>query len=1080
QYSSPTGTTNTENLDTTRLGPPKEINTIGVLQEADDKAGAKTRTTFIDVLSQHSEFTRLIGLLQRLQLILPLNSLQNVTFFAPTNQAIEEYEKSLMTLVHARGWGWHWPWWPGGGNDKPTSSDGDGGEPEDPLPQTGLEYHGITDIQMWYHIVIDGIYYRHSMIEGLVVQTGSLWRPYTNSTNSTFDTGRSGVYLHVAGTREPFGTDRIVVGNGARVLKSDLNCTSGVIHMVDKVLTLPPSIRHILASKKLYPGLTTNGDPTSEEPIESFSYMLQLLKLSGWDKQVLGASFMEMGFYDIDPPLPKLPSDNDTLTSTFTLFAVSDRGFEQQFSPIERAYLFRGLLNAGNFASIRQMVLNDIHAVAGNHIINGSLSINRLGRQNRNETTFKVKTFNGQELVLKLPRGEGGNLTAATQASVAGVPIVYADSLAYDVKGEIDSSTNADMLPVSVGVVHMVEKPLVPATLEMTPYKYLVGVNATKFIHLFESVGLKNIIDGSEPQREQTLLVPTNRAMDQAFPEESEDDSGDISKGDGTSESQEKDMGVFEGDPIKNAHKHWALYHVIRGQYDIEDMKDGLLLKSELTLSSMRFHPQVVKVSNNDNSHHESHAQRLIFNDNAASVLPDPVKIGNTTIYLISGPMPPPSPVIPSLISDLTQALFVAAMGASGTADEISAQKGVTVLVPGNDQFAALGLLWSYLSLPNDREAREDLSRVIKSHVLKGLVYSNSFDELDTDMISSPTLNGDIMVRLTRLEDGSVRATAVDKDSGKGEREDASLSISIGKDESESKPVVLQDGLLQSGVSHRIEEGVLVPPNVHITTKKLLKGMKADSYLGLLEHFGLLGVLDNTLGKEEVLARASGDPKDQPTAAGYSLLVPNDKAWWDIPAYREFVRRQHEEFIPSLEMQSVNEDADNPWRNKSQAALELYLNQTIRLHVIPIYNHKGSDGKGDPTIPTFKLSDRQHYPTLLGDIEILVHEYSQGKFSLQLYDPLISTFPNSPFRIPPYLFLATIMRGSNCETGGVFELDVVLPVPDTLPDSAKHGWRSVLWSGLVWVLSIGLTAALASTFGYWLHQWRRQDGYEPL
>jgi solute carrier family 25 carnitine/acylcarnitine transporter 20/29 len=50
-----------------------------------------TRATLVDVLSQHSQFSSLLHLLQRARLIPTLNRLSNATFFAPTNDAIEKW-----------------------------------------------------------------------------------------------------------------------------------------------------------------------------------------------------------------------------------------------------------------------------------------------------------------------------------------------------------------------------------------------------------------------------------------------------------------------------------------------------------------------------------------------------------------------------------------------------------------------------------------------------------------------------------------------------------------------------------------------------------------------------------------------------------------------------------------------------------------------------------------------------------------------------------------------------------------------------------------------------------------------------
>ena len=458
---------------------------------------------------------------------------------------------------------------------------------------------------------------------------------------------------------------------------------------------------------------------------------------------------------------------------------------------------------------------------------------------------------------------------------------------------------------------------------------------------------------------------------------------------------------------------------------------------------------------------------------------PNSIKIGNTTIYLLSGAMPPPSALIPSLITEPNSRLYSLPQWARirDCRDEISAQRGTTVMVPGNDEFASLGLFWSYLSLPNDDEAHGDLARVIKSHVLKDVIYSDSFDNVDANdekekVILAHTLNDHTMVRLSKAEDGSVHATVVEKSGSDHQKDFGDRTLLTAG--SNSAKVHLRDKLFQSGVAHQLTDGVLIPPNVHITSHKLLRGMQADSFVELLDRFGLLGTLDGSLANK-TLDDGSSDNNSTTGILGYLLLVPNDKALWDVPAYREYVRREHEEFAPATTF--LANDNDNPWRNRSQEVLEQYLNQTTRLHIIPIYNNTKS---GDNLPSTFRLEDREHYPTLLDGIGLLAHEYSPGKFSLQLYDPSLLSYPNSPFRLPPYLFLATIMRGSNSETGGVYELDVALPVPDIPPTSGTHGWKAVLWNGLVWVLGISITGGLVSALGYWVQQWRRQDGYEPL
>ncbi|KAJ1675933.1 hypothetical protein EV182_000292 [Spiromyces aspiralis] len=1071
------------------------------------------KKTIIDVLAREPELTKLVGTLQRLKMILPLNSLENVTFFAPTNQAFKEYERNLglkrgdRENVGTRGWSWHWPWW--GGKDGDDNGDGSGkhrggsddsGQPEDPLPQSGAEYHGITDTQMWYHLVIDGILMRDDFEREMVLETGSLWRPPVAETNETAeDPGRPGVFVRLE--KQPLRSPRL--GDGvAKVVRSDLSFTGGVVHIIDRVLTLPPPIYEYLALDKICGSGSSSNDNNnsssssssrarreSDDPEHrsSFESFLKLIELAGWKDNITdGVAALSI---DIDPRLPDTGLDIDTST-TLTVFGADEDAFGRQFNSIERAYLLRGLANAGDHREMAEQVLNDVRLVAGQHIVNGSVSIGRLGGSGR----YSVTALNGREMSINIQQRPLNKRFVTINSDIA---ITCIDNLAvngtlnlllmlptittlaretgwqavnFGALSSADNYMTAHQTPV--GVVHQIEKALVPRGLKMTPYKYLVGVNATKFVRLFEQIGLLHYLDGSDPDRAQTLLVPTNRAMDQAFPEEDDMVVGEKG-GDGVGERGEESGALALA---VDARKQWALYHVVDGQHTPDELKEGryMLLRSKLAPASLKYHSQVIKVSYDDGraaqanpsrqqaQRQQSHG-RIVFNGEAASVLPEPISIGNTTIYLLSGPMSPPPSVITSLISDLSQAMFVATMGASGTDAEINSQRGITVLVPGNDDFADLGLLWSYLTIPNDREAHDDLARIVRSHVLKRLVYSDSFDRHETEddgetmSLTIETLNEDTKVKLTKLtSDGSVQARVVD----------AGSPVSV----------ELRDQLLQSGVAHRLQHGVLIPPNVRVTSRKLLRGMHADSFVDLLDKFGLTSVLD---GDENEEAKKKTSSESGSKVTGYSLLVPSDKAWWEQPAYREYVRREHEEFVttPSPHL-ALNDDKDNPWRNRSQEALEAHLNQTIRLHIVPIFSRDGDDSSGNGNSPQmFQFEDRREYPTLLDGVSLLAHEYAEGKFALQLSDPTV-LYPNSPFRLPPYMFLATIIRGSNSETGGVYELDVVLPVPDM--SSNPRGWRSVLWLGLVWTAGLVISVGLISAIVYWVVQLRRQEGYEQL
>ena len=218
-----------------------------------------------------------------------------------------------------------------------------------------------------------------------------------------------------------------------------------------------------------------------------------------------------------------------------------------------------------------------------------------------------VTTFDGQELPVVVVKDKDDKVTTTT---VGGVAVVSVDNLAIDGRQNIIFSLQLSSNIIScrmrqliweflsilyfvalaltrelpkhsdanyengfyqyTGVVHHIEAALLPSNLTMTPYKYLMGVNATRFIRLFEEVGLLHYLDGSDPERAQTLLVPINRAIEHAFPDKPDDDD-------------EEDIDETEEDALKvsavNNKKRWALYHVVRGQYDSDELAEGRLLR---------------------------------------------------------------------------------------------------------------------------------------------------------------------------------------------------------------------------------------------------------------------------------------------------------------------------------------------------------------------------------------------------------------------------------------------------------------------------------------------------------------------
>ncbi|KAJ1667364.1 hypothetical protein EV178_001358 [Coemansia sp. RSA 1646] len=624
----------------------------------------------------------------------------------------------------------------------------------------------------------------------------------------------------------------------------------------------------------------------------------------------------------------------------------------------------------------------------------------------------------------------------------------------------------------------------------------LVGLNATMFIRLLKDTGLREYIDGSRPTSKLTILAPTNRAMEDAFGYDLGDDDDDYNNGFARAlpgSNLAKIFTHFEGldrpSFIESLHasssamsprerqRDWARYHIIDGQYQVDDLAKSSLLRTIFSPDSTDGKPQVVKA--HVDQAHGALSKHISFNS-ADNILSEPVNVGNTTIYLLSSPMPTPPSLVNALIPNLDLSLFVAAMGASNIVDQVQQEAGVTVLAPVIDAFTSLGLVWSYLSLPGDSAAKNDLSRLVKAHILKMPVYSDEIplhtgDSAKTLVVE--TLNGN-NVGLYRTQNGIF--AAIDPDELPKPADSKALQARstetrlLSSSDSSSLKISEADILLRTGVAHVLEDGIILPSNVEITSSKLLQGMKAHAFGDLLERFNLTYVLkDPRLDSES--GQRSGDEDDDPAqrVVGYSLLVPSDKAWRENAAYRELVRRDHDE----ARIFDEDDDSDNAWRNSTTSDIMRYLDMLVRLHIIPVVDDNPQVLDAGHQLPAnqLRLADRKAYPTLLENVNLRAHEFASNRFSVQLDD---MPFYQSPGRTP-FVSYAMVIRSGIARTGAVFELDAALRLP---PDNNKGpgGWKQFAWSAAVWLTGIGMGTGFLGVSGYWVRQWWTRSDYESL
>lgn len=139
--------------------------------------------------------------------------------------------------------------------------------------------------------------------------------------------------------------------------------------------------------------------------------------------------------------------------------------------------------------------------------------------------------------------------------------MVYLDEKLLVDNAEVDST---DIL-ASNGVIHTVVRPLLPSSLVWTAGKYLIGMNATSFVHQLRDAGLSHYIDTSDES--YTIFAPQD------------DTAGSI-------------------DMMKDADPADVLkYHVVPGKRLLPNFQDGLLLDTELHTEELNGFAQKSKVS---------------------------------------------------------------------------------------------------------------------------------------------------------------------------------------------------------------------------------------------------------------------------------------------------------------------------------------------------------------------------------------------------------------------------------------------------------------------------------------------------
>ena len=568
-----------------------------------------------------------------------------------------------------------------------------------------------------------------------------------------------------------------------------------------------------------------------------------------------------------------MPDDLDT-ASHLTVFAPSNEAFDGAFDDIERVYLEGGYGGEG------------VGRVVGGSVVLGVAK----GNVGWSDLLKKGGT-NGE-----LPPGSGNQLMSSV-TSASGLPLdVEGSSAALAVNG-----TNATTIDIfaSNGVIHILPSLLLPEnfTLLNSAEKVLLSVNATRFVSLLRDANLSSKYVG-EPGKEQdkaeawTLLAPTDDVMDlmdrfggHSLPIPKVWEHTALDRRGIWESNAPLSLGPQPGEPsFKDASPLAALlqYHILPGRYTAADIKDGMLLGTELRTAALRGERQRLRVDVSGTLKDWEDIGQGEIRFGGASVRGRPVRSGKSIIYLISSLLSPPDDVLQTAVSDLQLSTFIAAVYAADMERIVKHTPGLTWFLPRNRACNALGLGMQYLL---SAEGKDELRKVLRYHAVDGVIYSADVEVGKT--VHKTLEGGEIILNRQEGKNGSYTLSSPTKWEGHDSGESFPSN-------GELRPATISqlDALTDTGVIHTIDS-LEMPADVSLTIAKLIRGSKQNTMLDLMVRGGLEWVLQGREPTHEEVTRAelhgvvrtwAQEHADEPdinslAMPSYTVLCPSDKAF---------------------------------------------------------------------------------------------------------------------------------------------------------------------------------------------------------
>lgn len=498
-----------------------------------------------------------------------------------------------------------------------------------------------------------------------------------------------------------------------------------------------------------------------------------------------------------------------------TLFAPHNKAWDH-LSPIELAYLKSNFSADDSLKLFRQASVAHVLAPEG-------IGYSHLLRSESLNHPLVLLSIDGNHLSIKLDPN-------SNHLSINGSEIIEQDILA------------------SNGVLHIVPNLLIPDgdnPLQLTPEKYLLALNCTKFVSFFRQVNLSSTyLTNQFSDKSYTILA----VRDDVLWATSWSSSSSIRP----IESSVDRLHTNDTQDLKKS----LTYHVIEGKYLVDDLHDGMLLRTELQFQGSSTSKQRIPVSVSS-----SDAQGLLLRSKSSKspiigfgganvVGGDPIQVGNTVIYILSQIVEPPADLLQVALSDIRFSTGVASIYSAKLDEELKAVPELTYLMPTNKAFAKLGLIMDYLLL---EKSKPDLIQVLKYHAVTEVIYLNELKIGSSQRY--PTLEG-TEVYMSKL--GSHNLTVHGPTMG---------GVALNGESRDSQVLNTRDVLVENGSMNFIDQ-VELPSGLNIGLKKLMMGAKAATMLELMQASNMSWILQEPTGR---IGRQ-----------GYTILCPTDAAFTKI------------------------------------------------------------------------------------------------------------------------------------------------------------------------------------------------------